>query len=109
MFPSGEEMRKAFRKLFRAACIAPIVLYRKLISPALPPTCIYEPSCSSYAIEAITRHGLLKGMILSLTRLFRCIGVLFTGGRDEVPEVFTCSAISDGYRRFFKFRKETDQ
>lgn len=80
----------------------PIVLYRKLISPALPPSCIYEPTCSSYAIEAIMKHGPLKGMLLGISRVLRCIGILFTGGRDEVPEVFTFKAITDGYRRFFK-------
>lgn len=90
------------RRLFRKAFIFPIILYRKLISPALPPSCIYEPTCSSYAIEAVMKHGILKGTLLSVARLFRCIGILYTGGPDEVPEVFSFKAISDGYRRFFR-------
>lgn len=48
------------------------------------------------------RHGPFKGMLLGISRVLRCIGILFTGGRDEVPEVFTFKAITDGYRRFFK-------
>jgi len=95
------------RRLFRAVWILPIVIYRKLISPALPPSCIYEPTCSYYAIEAIMKHGILKGTVLGVTRLFRCVGVLFTGGRDEVPEVFSWRQIADGYRRFVKSRRKS--
>ncbi|WP_341327545.1 membrane protein insertion efficiency factor YidD [Methylotuvimicrobium sp. KM2] len=46
--------------------------YRLVISPLLPPSCRYQPTCSEYAIEAITRHGPFKGLWLTLKRLGRC-------------------------------------
>ena len=46
--------------------------YQLLISPLLPPSCRYLPSCSDYAIEAIGRHGTLAGLGLALRRLARC-------------------------------------
>ena len=49
-----------------------INLYRKYISPMRPPTCIYVPTCSEYAIEAITKYGALKGGFLAIKRIFRC-------------------------------------
>ncbi|MGD7035919.1 membrane protein insertion efficiency factor YidD [Methylotuvimicrobium buryatense] len=46
--------------------------YRLVISPLLPPSCRYQPTCSEYAIEAITRHGPFVGLWLTLKRLGRC-------------------------------------
>ncbi len=46
--------------------------YRLVISPLFPPSCRYQPTCSEYAIEAITRHGPFKGLWLTLNRLGRC-------------------------------------
>lgn len=46
--------------------------YRLVISPLLPPSCRYQPTCSEYAIEAITRYGPFKGLWLTLKRLGRC-------------------------------------
>ena len=96
-----------FRKVLRTIYVFPIQLYRKLISPALPPSCIYEPTCSSYAVQAVMKHGLAKGTLLGLARIFRCVGVLYSGGRDEVPETFSFKAIADGYRHFFKLRRRS--
>jgi hypothetical protein len=84
--------------------VLPFFLYRKLISPALPPTCIYEPTCSHYAINAVMRHGLIKGLILGVARIFRCVGIFFSGGPDEVPESFSLRTIAEDYRRFLKKR-----
>lgn len=56
------------RKLF----ILPIRFYQLCISPMLPQSCRYQPTCSSYAIEAITKHGPLKGGWLALKRIARC-------------------------------------
>ena len=95
------------RLILRTVFVLPILLYRKLISPALPPTCIYDPTCSHYAVNAVMRHGLIKGMILSLARIFRCVGVFFTGGSDEVPETFSFKAIAEDYRQFVKKRNDT--
>ncbi len=51
---------------------APIRLYRLLLAPALGPRCRYLPSCSDYALEALTRHGVLRGSWLALRRILRC-------------------------------------
>lgn len=58
--------------------------YQHRISPALPPTCRFYPSCSSYAIEALQMHGLPRGSWLALRRLLRC-APWHPGGIDPVP------------------------
>jgi putative membrane protein insertion efficiency factor len=52
--------------------ILPVRAYQWFISPLLPPSCRYEPTCSAYAVEAFTRHGLLRGSWLTARRLLRC-------------------------------------
>jgi putative membrane protein insertion efficiency factor len=64
--------------------LVPIRFYRKWISPALPPSCRFEPSCSAYAVEALTTHGALPGFWLTVRRLLRC-GPWHPGGYDPVP------------------------
>ena len=59
--------------------------YRYLISPLLGPTCRFYPTCSSYAIEAIERHGVTRGAWLTLRRLIRC-NPWHPGGVDMVPD-----------------------
>lgn len=46
--------------------------YQRAISPALPPSCRFIPTCSEYCVEAIERHGALRGAQLSLARIARC-------------------------------------
>ncbi len=58
--------------LFTVLSIALIRVYQYLISPLLGPNCRYQPTCSSYAVEAISRHGPLKGVWLALRRIGRC-------------------------------------
>lgn len=70
--------------LGRLACL-PIRFYKKFISPILPPMCKYYPSCSSYAVTAFEKHGLIKGFILMTWRLLRC-NPLSNGGVDYVPD-----------------------
>lgn len=65
--------------------IAPVTLYRKVISPWLPRTCRYYPSCSAYAVGALRRHGLFKGLALAVWRILRC-HPWSAGGVDMVPE-----------------------
>lgn len=52
--------------------IAPIRFYQLYISPLFPPACRYTPTCSQYAIEAIKKHGALKGSWLAIKRICRC-------------------------------------
>ena len=60
-------------------------LYRKLISPLLPPMCRFEPSCSRYAREALLTHGALKGTALAVWRVLRCNPLSKGGTYDPVP------------------------
>ena len=62
-----------------------IALYKKYISPVLPPACRFEPTCSEYSMQAIERFGVFKGGALSIWRIFRC-NPFFKGGYDPVPE-----------------------
>jgi hypothetical protein len=64
-----------------------IRLYRLLLSPLLGPRCRFHPTCSAYAIEAIERHGALRGSALAARRIARC-HPLNEGGFDPVPEHF---------------------
>lgn len=91
------------QKVFRMIAILPIKLYRAVISPLLPRSCIYTPSCSAYTIEAVNRHGILKGFFLGALRIGRCHS-MFTGGEDPVPETFS---IREGFRLYRSFR-DTD-
>ncbi len=56
----------------RTVVLAPIRLYRRVLSPALPRRCKYEPSCSAYAEQAIGEYGILRGLVLAGWRLLRC-------------------------------------
>jgi putative membrane protein insertion efficiency factor len=62
----------------------PIIAYRRWVSPGLPARCRFYPSCSAYALEAITRHGALKGFWLAVRRIGRC-HPFHPGGYDPVP------------------------
>jgi uncharacterized protein len=70
----------------RYLLIVPIRLYQFLISPLLPPSCRFYPTCSQYALAAIAEHGALRGSWLALCRLARC-HPWHAGGVDLVPGV----------------------
>lgn len=70
-------------RLARTLVSAPIRLYALVISPAIPRRCKYEPTCSRYALEAITEFGVLRGIVLAGWRLLRC-NPLSHGGYDPV-------------------------
>ena len=63
--------------------------YKRWLSPMLPPACRFTPSCSEYAAEAVLRHGVVRGALLTGWRLLRCHPL---GGRglDPVPEHLDC-------------------
>ena len=50
----------------------PVPFYRACISPMLPPSCRFTPTCSEYAIEALRKHGPVKGSYLTIRRIMRC-------------------------------------
>lgn len=60
------------KKIIRQLLILPIIFYRKAISPMLPSSCRYVPTCSQYAIEAIRKHGAVRGLWLAVRRILRC-------------------------------------
>lgn len=68
----------------RNVLILLVKFYRKFISPLKQPSCIYTPTCSSYALEALNRFGFFKGGYLSLKRILRC-HPFSKGGFDPVP------------------------
>jgi putative membrane protein insertion efficiency factor len=69
----------------RSAVVAPIRIYQRLFSPLLGARCRYYPSCSEYAAQAITRFGILRGLILAGWRLLRC-NPWSHGGFDYVED-----------------------
>jgi putative membrane protein insertion efficiency factor len=76
-----EKVSVALRKI----PIGIIKLYQTVLSPIIGPTCRFHPSCSYYAIGAITEHGFIKGSWLSIKRILKC-HPLNDGGYDPVPE-----------------------
>jgi len=68
----------------RKLLILPIRFYQYAISPLMASHCRYYPTCSQYAIEAITRHGVFRGTLLALRRIGRC-HPWCEGGYDPVP------------------------
>ncbi|MFZ4618634.1 MAG: membrane protein insertion efficiency factor YidD [Rectinemataceae bacterium] len=72
------------KRILSLPLLAIILGYRKFISPFLPPSCRFYPTCSAYALEAIRKHGSFKGSWLAIKRLFRC-HPLNPGGFDPVP------------------------
>ncbi|MGA2546797.1 MAG: membrane protein insertion efficiency factor YidD [Rectinemataceae bacterium] len=72
------------KRLFTFPLLFLITIYRKIISPLKPPTCRFYPTCSEYALEAIKKHGAIKGSGLAMWRILRC-NPMNPGGFDPVP------------------------
>jgi len=70
-------------RVARRVAVAPIRVYQRVISPLIPPRCKYYPSCSEYAVQAITEFGILRGLVLAAWRLLRC-NPFSHGGFDPV-------------------------
>lgn len=60
------------RRLLTALLLLPIYFYQRCISPLIPPSCRFTPTCSEYAVQALRKHGPLKGLYLTVRRLLRC-------------------------------------
>ena len=71
----------------RRAALCMIKFYRRQISPALPPSCRFTPTCSEYTLQAIEKFGVLKGGLLGAYRILRC-NPFVRGGYDPVPDTF---------------------
>ena len=76
----------SFHILLRKLAVAPIRLYQYCLSPLLPKSCRFYPTCSAYAHKAIMEHGLFRGGMLTLLRLLRC-HPWHSGGYDPVPPI----------------------
>ena len=61
-----------------------IKLYQKFLSPLFGPRCRFIPTCSQYAIEALKKHGVVKGSLFAIWRILRC-NPFCKGGYDPVP------------------------
>jgi putative membrane protein insertion efficiency factor len=81
--PTPADEPQPAARLARAIASAPIVAYQRFISPAIPRRCKYEPTCSRYAVDAIRRYGILRGLVLAGWRLLRC-NPWSHGGYDPV-------------------------
>jgi putative membrane protein insertion efficiency factor len=95
--PRPQGTSSAFARAARAVAVAPIVVYQKTLSPALPRRCKYEPTCSRYAVEAIRSYGILRGVVLAAWRVLRC-NPWSDGGYDpvEAQRVFKIRAHTGG-------------
>ncbi|WP_456387311.1 membrane protein insertion efficiency factor YidD [Desulfolithobacter sp.] len=82
---SGPDLEGAGKQPGIAArfCIRCFRGYQYFISPLFPPSCRYTPTCSEYAIEALRRHGVIRGSLLALWRILRC-HPFARGGYDPV-------------------------
>lgn len=77
-------MRDGTQPLVRYLLIAFVRAYQLFLGPLLPAVCRYHPSCSQYAIEALEKHGAIRGAFLAARRIARC-HPLHPGGFDPVP------------------------
>lgn len=70
----------------KSLALGSIRFYQQAISPHLPPSCRFTPSCSTYAAQAIQRFGVMRGSFLAVKRISRC-HPFHPGGYDPVPEL----------------------
>ena len=70
--PGASPPARGPARVVRAIVLAPIMVYQRVVSPAIPRRCKYEPTCSRYAVEAIRDYGILRGLVLAGWRLLRC-------------------------------------
>lgn len=63
---------KRIKQIIEFIVLMPVYFYRYAISPLTPPSCRYTPTCSAYTVEAIKKHGVIKGGRLAIKRIFSC-------------------------------------
>ncbi|MCH5464712.1 membrane protein insertion efficiency factor YidD [Levilactobacillus tujiorum] len=83
--------------------------YQRFISPLFPPTCRYYPTCSNYMLQALAKHGAIKGGLMGLARILRCHPFVH-GGVDPVPDHFTLRrnvAAEQAYRKEMGLDKQS--
>ncbi len=78
----------SFSRILTFSAITIVKLYKIIISPMFRPSCRFYPTCSTYSIEALKKHGFIKGGILSVKRIVSC-NPMHRGGHDPVPEHFS--------------------
>lgn len=78
----------------------PILLYGMLISPLLGQNCRFRPTCSAYTLEALEKHGGLKGLCLGIARVLKCHPLCSHHGYDPVPEQFA-------WLDFIRYKRDT--
>ena len=81
--------------MIKKSALALIGFYRLAVSPYLPSSCIYQPTCSVYTAEAIELHGVTRGIWMGVKRIARC-NPFSTGGLDLVPAPDEASNASSG-------------
>ncbi len=89
---------KRIKEIVRFLFLIPVYFYRLFISPLLPPSCRYTPTCSAYTVEAVKKHGVFRGGWLSTKRILSC-NPWGGSGYDPVPEKF----------HFFKSQKNKSE
>ncbi|MBR6721785.1 MAG: membrane protein insertion efficiency factor YidD [Alistipes sp.] len=67
-----KRLQSAVKRLVALPFILLVRFYQVCISPLKPPSCRFTPTCSQYAIEALRKHGAIKGLYLTVRRLLRC-------------------------------------
>ena len=75
---------KVLHSVFSIPAVGFVFLYRWFVSPLLPQCCRFQPTCSAYSVEALEKHGLLQGSMLTVKRIFKC-HPWGSSGFDPVP------------------------
>lgn len=84
--------------LLRYIAVLPVLLYQKIVSPLLPGSCNYYPTCSEYTRRAILAHGIVRGVVMGAMRIGRCSSRHY-GGTDPVPDRFELARLRREYPR----------
>jgi uncharacterized protein len=82
--------------LLRYIAVLPVLLYQKIVSPLLPGSCNYYPTCSEYTRRAILAHGIVRGVVMGAMRIGRCSSRYY-GGTDPVPDRFELARLRREY------------